>query len=267
MHYLHYLLYLRELMSVYLSFHADQTSFLSLEAFARICVSGFLFDPDISMNSLFQSPFAEGTDHFPATPAGAPNSAVTRSGSLSQGQLQRGTSITKRFAKFKVTLLRPFTLKPYDATSPYPHLPQGSEATLTNVPAAPPHKIADRALNTAQNVHTAIRDVSRPTFLSRALRSDNPDAISLPFRLSITHIHDKAHRHVPYLRQSWSRIDFIAIVSFWITFVLAMTGQERGTYHIGIFRAMSVIRTARLLTITSGTTVSHLRHSRSWAHA
>ena len=36
---------------------------------------------------------------------------------------------------------------------------------------------------------------------------------------------------------------------------LAMAGVERGTYHIGVFRAMSVLRTARLLAITSGTTV------------
>jgi hypothetical protein len=48
----------------------------------------------------------------------------------------------------------------------------------------------------------------------------------------------------------------VAIVSFWICFGLAMGGVERGQYHIGVFRAMSVIRTARLLTVTSGTTVS-----------
>lgn len=209
------------------------------------------------MNTLFRAPFGSRSEHFPPTPAGAPNSTVTRSGSLSQGSLQRGKSITKRLAEFRGTLLRPFALKPHDATSPYPQPPPGSEASLTNVPALGPN-LGDKVLNTARSVHTAIRDPPRPTFLSRALRSDNPDTISLPFRLSITHIHDKAHRQVPYLRQSWSRIDFIAIVSFWITFALAMTGQERGTYHIGIFRAMSVIRTARLLTITSGTTVSYL---------
>lgn len=38
-------------------------------------------------------------------------------------------------------------------------------------------------------------------------------------------------------------------------FGLAMGGVERGEHHIALFRAMSVIRTARLLTITSGTTV------------
>ena len=106
----------------------------------------------------------------------------------------------------------------------------------------------------AQKLHAHLRDPSNPTFLSRALRSDN-DALSLPFRLSVQTAHDTTERNLPYLRHSWTRIDFVAIVSFWICFALAMAGVERGTYHIGVFRAMSVLRTARLLAITSGTTV------------
>jgi voltage-dependent calcium channel len=47
----------------------------------------------------------------------------------------------------------------------------------------------------------------------------------------------------------------IAIIGFWISFGLATGGLERGQDHIGIFRALSVLRTARLLTITAGTTV------------
>jgi hypothetical protein len=117
-----------------------------------------------------------------------------------------------------------------------------------------------RIVNAAHRAQALIREPSEPTMLSLAMRSDNsvahPDSIALPFRLSIDHLHKKTQRNVPYLRQSWSRIDFVAIVSFWITFILAMTGVERGTYHVGLFRAMSVVRIARLLTITSGTTVS-----------
>lgn len=48
----------------------------------------------------------------------------------------------------------------------------------------------------------------------------------------------------------------VAILSFWAMFALATTGLERGQHHIGLFRAMSVVRTARLLAVTSGTTVS-----------
>ncbi|KAJ6629913.1 Ion transport protein-domain-containing protein [Mycena sp. CBHHK59/15] len=81
-----------------------------------------------------------------------------------------------------------------------------------------------------------------------------PDALALPFRLSITHANAQTRRNAPYLRHSWSRIDAIAILAFWASFALAMGGAERGSHHIGVFRAMSVVRTARLLTITSGTT-------------
>ena len=72
-------------------------------------------------------------------------------------------------------------------------------------------------------------------------------------------MHDKLQRNVPYLRNSWNRIDFVAITSFWVCFVLAECGLEIGDgRHIGAFRAMSVLRTARLLAISSGTTVSVL---------
>lgn len=116
--------------------------------------------------------------------------------------------------------------------------------------------MTEKILNAVQSAHNAIRNAPEGTFLSRAMQSDDNDPISLPFRLSVQHIHEKTRRGLPYLRQSWNRIDFVAIVSFWIMFGLAMAGVEKGEYHIGLFRAMSVIRTARLLTITSGTTVS-----------
>jgi hypothetical protein len=48
----------------------------------------------------------------------------------------------------------------------------------------------------------------------------------------------------------------VSVVAFWITFVLAQTGVEHSAaHHIGVFRALSVLRTARLLSVTSGTTV------------
>lgn len=106
------------------------------------------------------------------------------------------------------------------------------------------------------HAHSHMRNPSQPTFLSKAFKSDNDDILSLPFRFSIQRSHSVTRRNLPYLRQSWLRIDFVAVVSFWITFALSMSGVERGTYHIGIFRALSVLRTARLLAITSGTTVS-----------
>ncbi|PWN49893.1 hypothetical protein IE53DRAFT_331270, partial [Violaceomyces palustris] len=61
--------------------------------------------------------------------------------------------------------------------------------------------------------------------------------------------------HHAYLRHSWNRVDALAIVSFWVMVVLAVFRQESTeSHHIYIFRALSVLRCARLLTATSGTT-------------
>ncbi|KAF7416082.1 calcium channel protein [Pleurotus ostreatus] len=157
----------------------------TLEAFARICVSGLLFDPEI-----------------PSVPS--------------------DIDLT--------------------STSTYPP------------PAYPLPPVAEKMLSTADGAQKNMRDTG---FLGNVLRSDRPrpETLSLPFKLSIQHARGKTDRNIPYLRHSWSRIDAVAIVSFWISFWLATGGAERGAgNHIEVFRAMSVIRTARLLTITSGTT-------------
>ncbi|KAJ2913591.1 hypothetical protein MD484_g6822, partial [Candolleomyces efflorescens] len=231
----------------------------TIEAIARMAVTGFIFDPDVSMFS----PFSPPKGHEPYTPAQGP----VQNGVSRQASLTRGGSITHRFRQIQSTLIRPFALSSRPPLTPYPpssaHLPHTANGNgHLQVPPNDMHHynnndshFMQRMRETASNIHHTIRDPNTPTFLSRAMRSDNTqDELKLPFRLSINHLHDKTHRNVPYLRQSWNRIDFIAVVSFWIMFGLAIAGVERGTYHIGVFRALSVIRTARLLSITSGTT-------------
>jgi voltage-dependent calcium channel len=58
-----------------------------------------------------------------------------------------------------------------------------------------------------------------------------------------------------FLRHSLNRIDFIAVVSFWISFLLAITGIEAST-HLHLFRMLSCLRILRLLYLTNGTSVS-----------
>lgn len=58
-----------------------------------------------------------------------------------------------------------------------------------------------------------------------------------------------------FLRHSFNRLDFVAVVSFWIAFVLAITGME-STAHVYVFRMLSCLRILRLLAITNGTAVS-----------
>ncbi|KAF8585271.1 hypothetical protein K439DRAFT_1632798 [Ramaria rubella] len=88
----------------------------------------------------------------------------------------------------------------------------------------------------------------------------------IPFVTAIQKQRSLVKRGIPYLRHSWSRIDFVAIFSFWVAFTLSMTGADRAitvdpssgvatlVRHIGIFRALSVLRCARLLAVTNGTT-------------
>ncbi|KAK5115969.1 hypothetical protein LTR62_000425 [Meristemomyces frigidus] len=64
--------------------------------------------------------------------------------------------------------------------------------------------------------------------------------------------HRLAHR--AFLRHSFNRLDFIAVICFWISFVMAAAGLE-AKYHMYVFRMMSCLRIVRLLGITSGTSV------------
>lgn len=60
--------------------------------------------------------------------------------------------------------------------------------------------------------------------------------------------------HRAYLRHSFNRTDFVAIVSFWIAFLIGVSGIENKR-HIYIFKMLSCLRIIRLLNLTSGTSV------------
>lgn len=57
-----------------------------------------------------------------------------------------------------------------------------------------------------------------------------------------------------FLRHSFNRLDFIAVASYWIAFVLGITHLE-SSHHIYVFRMMSCLRILRLLSLTTGTSV------------
>lgn len=60
--------------------------------------------------------------------------------------------------------------------------------------------------------------------------------------------------HRAYLRHSFNRLDFVAVVSFWISFLLSLMDIEWG-HRLYVFKMMSCLRILRLLNITSGTSV------------
>ncbi|KAN0117387.1 BcCCH1, calcium channel protein [Hyaloscypha variabilis] len=57
-----------------------------------------------------------------------------------------------------------------------------------------------------------------------------------------------------FLRHGFNRLDFIAVVSFWIAFVVGVTGVE-ASVHVYVFRMLSCLRILRLLSLTNGTAI------------
>ncbi|KIW43817.1 uncharacterized protein PV06_04881 [Exophiala oligosperma] len=57
-----------------------------------------------------------------------------------------------------------------------------------------------------------------------------------------------------FLRHSFNRLDFVAVVSYWISFAMQMTLVESNT-HVYVFNMLSCLRILRLLGLTAGTSV------------
>ncbi|OBA19685.1 hypothetical protein METBIDRAFT_46054 [Metschnikowia bicuspidata var. bicuspidata NRRL YB-4993] len=55
-----------------------------------------------------------------------------------------------------------------------------------------------------------------------------------------------------FLRDNWQRLDFIAILSFWISLPMSLNHWD-AAHHVMIFRALSCIRILRLCKLTDGT--------------
>lgn len=86
---------------------------------------------------------------------------------------------------------------------------------------------------------------------SKILRAMQEKAV--PFASAIV-VQRAQTTNYAYLRHSWNRVDFFSVCCFWISFFLAITRQDMvNDRHVYIFQALSILRCARLLTVTSGT--------------
>ncbi|KAF1989433.1 calcium channel-like protein subunit Cch1 [Aulographum hederae CBS 113979] len=83
-------------------------------------------------------------------------------------------------------------------------------------------------------------------FTSNRLQPDQPMSSRQHQRVRL------AHR--AYLRHSFNRLDFLAVVAFWISIVLSVLHLETSR-HLDVFRMLSCLRIIRLLAFTSGTSV------------
>ena len=224
----------------------------SFEAFSRTCVSGLILDPEVPLSAIFSSPFS--TNDSRALSNAPVVHPTIGSSTYPPTNLGRNGTLLHRLRNFYGNATRPFALSNPTSTKYFP-APLGatsaaaSSVTLLN-PVPPARKRADTSTTLLEKTLSSSSTVTAPGY------PPAQEVLVLPFQFSLRLARDITRRNLPYLRHSWTRIDAIAVIAFWITFILAQTGVERGRYHIGIFRALSVLRTARLLTITSGTTVS-----------
>ncbi|KAB8074058.1 Ion transport protein-domain-containing protein [Aspergillus leporis] len=60
--------------------------------------------------------------------------------------------------------------------------------------------------------------------------------------------------HRAFLRHSFNRLDFVAVVAYWIAFFLSVVGVE-SRQQLYVFRMLSCLRLLRLLALTNGTSV------------
>lgn len=57
-----------------------------------------------------------------------------------------------------------------------------------------------------------------------------------------------------YLRGDWNKIDFVSIVSFWVSFILSMSGVDI-SMHCTVFRSLMCFKILRLFNLTKGTRI------------
>lgn len=192
----------------------------TIEALCRIVVSGLLVDPEIPFSSLR-----------------IPLSGLTRQGSMRT----KFSSLKPRF------MHNPSNTRP---TRPSPSPVAGQQTDPQRWPEKQSSGFSSGSQTRMMSNNMSGPNSNASSRIALHLRSQD-----LPFRAAVTKQLDITSTSRPYLRHSWNRVDAVAIVSFWIVFVLCAFGQEKtATDHLYIFRALSVLRTTRLLAITSGTT-------------
>ncbi len=108
-----------------------------------------------------------------------------------------------------------------------------------------PHRQQQTAGKKAANTADPAPSIMR-TFTSTQAQIDQPGHTRQQQRVRL------ARR--AFLRHGFNRLDFVAVVSFWISFALDLAAIESWR-HIYVFRMLSCLRILRLLGLTSGTSV------------
>ena len=112
---------------------------------------------------------------------------------------------------------------------------------INNLLAPDKHQSTTQAINRADLQPSIVR-----SFTSIQAQADQPGH-------GLQQQRDRLARRA-FLRHSFNRLDFLAVVSYWIAFVLSTT-KVASQSHIYVFQMLSCLRILRLLGLTSGTSV------------
>jgi hypothetical protein len=206
---------------------------------ARIIVSGFVLDPEIKPSSVrdWLQELAPG-DNFAARARSVRRKVFEQRAPYSRTAPTSTTVLTDKAAGQKATL----------SLALVSHLNLAS-AHASNSQPEPKHPSTPGPQYPPQPQSQHVQSQSGTWYLQHSTDT--------PFQLAVARQRILAEQSSTYLRHSWNRTDFVAVCAFWVMFGLAVSGMEtRPHAHIYLFRALSVLRTARLLAVTKGTSVS-----------
>lgn len=223
----------------------------TMEMVARIIVSGFVINPPAAYESPRHQAEAEAEGE--AEPIETPITQHMRAKTSRSNTLDT-------FAIFSdsVKLRAAEAIRPHNHLG---HLQRGAPVSPNRSHA--PRRVTSAVLQPDGDTPTAMRTAQSGRQGSSATTGLWEDKTSkflqktrlAPFAEAILKQRAQAVDYA-YLRHSWNRVDFIAVISFWVTFALSVANQEMTpAHHIYVFRALSVLRCARLLTVTRGTSV------------
>jgi hypothetical protein len=129
---------------------------------------------------------------------------------------------------------------------------------------APEYTTVDRKRGVRERVAEQYRQIFRPQRQKSVRRP--PQEFVPTFARSFTRLNGQAlpetleeqqRLHLArraFLRHGFNRLDFVAVVSFWISFILGITGLEK-QHHLFLFRMLSCLRILRLLALTKGNAI------------
>jgi len=217
----------------------------------RIIVSGFIFNPPTQL------------EQYRKDIGPRPTAAIVRHPSEDRSRSKsprRKDTLKRQYSTSAVRRVeRPTNLSPRLSPSNTADLRRQYSTLRTSSPGPLPHRgrqpaqtLSPNPTATPQEYYTPEQpDYPVPIFSAATFHRGEDEAQIFRNR------HKARLAHRAYLRHSFNRMDFIAVVSYWIALVLELT-FVMSKHHIYIFRMLSCLRIFRLLSITEGTSVLSL---------